>query len=360
MSETRWLQIRSAIGSWFWVIAIVLAVLVLVAGATTVQTYQYPGTTTEERVVSSWSTQGSFSHRAEVTRKNPVFAVNTTLTNRSIYYQSVAPVFNASYTFTYTGPPTGSATVDSVVVLQIRAVSEGEENRQVYWNLTTPVARKEVTGIQPGEPVTVRFSRNASAIENRTNAIAEQLGGSPGTIQARFVARTTIDGQVGSQTVRTTEQYALPMSFGENTYSFGDTGQFIQTYERVEQYTVTKTYGPVRKYVAPGVTGIALLGLLVLGWIRLQGSHELSPAEEDELSFRTQREEFEEWITTATLKESTDEDQSANVESLEDLIDLAIDTDERVIEDPSRDQYLVTHEGVTYRYTPPIPIDDVD
>lgn len=360
LSERRRLQIRRAVGRWFWVLAIVLVVLAIGTGWVAAATYASPGTTTEQHVVSSWSTRGSFEHETTVVRQNPVFAVGTTLKNRSMYYRSIAPTANGTYRFEYRAPD-GDVTVHSVVRRQIRSVGGNGDGgpAEVYWTITEPVAERRVENVSPGTPVSARFRQNISSLVNRTNAIAEGLGGSAGSIETRFVAVTTVDGEIAQRHVHTREQYVLPVSTDGGTYSFGDVGPHSKTYERTDQVEVPNTYGPVRRFVSPAVSLLAMLGLLGLWRVHTTAWHELDRTEAAELEFRTQRAEYDEWISTATLPDSIYARDWAPVESLEDLVDVAIDADERVIEDRQNGVYIVPRDTVTYRFTPPIDIDQL-
>ena len=120
---------------------------------------------------------------------------------------------------------------------------------------------------------------------------------------------------------------------------------------------MTKTYGPLRRIGAPVVSAFGVLGLVLLAGIRIRTRTELTPLEEAILRYETHREEFDEWITTAVLPASAYQGEWAEVDTLEDLVDLAIDTDERVVEDPENGVYVVRHERVTYRYTSPTRVD---
>jgi hypothetical protein len=64
------------------------------------------------------------------------------------------------------------------------------------------------------------------------------------------------------------------------------------------------------------------------------------------------RDEFDDWITAASPPQEAFEAPRVEVDSLDGLVDLAIDTNRRVIEDADRGEYLVLGDGVIYTYTP--------
>ena len=95
------LRLRALLNKQFTVIVAALIVLALVGGWTTYTVHATHSTTTEERSVSSWQTEGRFNHSTTVTENNPVYPVGTPLTNRSIYFAEIAPWFNGTYAFIY-------------------------------------------------------------------------------------------------------------------------------------------------------------------------------------------------------------------------------------------------------------------
>lgn len=354
MSNSQWLRTRAVVERWFWVLVVVLVVVAVGSGWLAASAYAFPANTTEEHVVSTWSTQGSFTHEATVRSENPVFETGITLEDRPVYYRSISPVADGTYTFTYESTASGTATVETDLALQIRSV--GENGEQVYWETTRPLESNRKTEVSPGTPVRTEFSLNTSAVEHRIEEIESSLGGTTGTLQVSVLAGYSVEGQIAGEQVQEQATYSIPLSLSGATYSFGDPGKLGRQYERTEQVQVPKSHGPVREIVAPFLAILSLVGLAFLGVIRYRGLHSLDERERRELTLRRHRSEYDEWISTATLPERVDSSDYARVESLEDLVDFAIDTDERVIEDLGQNQYIVRHEGVLYVYSPPVDI----
>ena len=358
MSDSQWLRARAVVERWFWVLVVVLAVVAVGSGWLAASAYAFPASTTEEHVVSTWSTQGSFTHQATVRSENPVFGVGTTLADRQVYYQSISPVADGIYTFTYESTGSGAATVETDLALQIRSV--GENGEQVYWETTRPLASKRVEEVAPGTPVRTEFSLNTSAVENRVQEIESSLGGSAGSIEVNILAQYSVDGQIAGEQVDEQATYSIPLSLSSGTYSFGDPGKLGQRYERTEQVQVPKSHGPIREIVAPALAMLSFIGLAFLGLVRYRSLLSLDERERKELALRRHRSEYDEWISTATLPERVYATDAASVDSLEDLVDLAIDTDERVIEDLNRNRYVVRHRDVLYVYAPPTDIQSIE
>jgi hypothetical protein len=366
MSDTadeRTLRFRALLGRWFWVLAVALVVLAVLTGWIAYSTHVTPGTHAEQRVETTWSTEASLSHEALVTGSNPVFPQGTTLQNRTVYYRSIAPTVNGTYTFGYGSSVDGSLAVETTVLLQLRSLGgdqggAGEADDQtVYWETSRELTNTSVTGVNPGERVLTTFRVNTTEVAQRLDEIEASLGGSTGTIQTRIVVVTAYRGSVAGTQVDERAIHHVPITIEGETYGFGDTGPWRQEREQIRQVQVPNEYGPLREIVAPVLSLLSLLGLLGLAVARHRGLNELTSTQRATLAFFRNRSSYDEWITRARLPDGAIEEQRAKVSTLEDLVDLAIDTDERVIEDPYKNAYIVQHEGVTYVYSPPVQIE---
>lgn len=99
-----------------------------------------------------------------------------------------------------------------------------------------------------------------------------------------------------------------------------------------------------------GVGGLA--GLTVA---RRRDELAVSQADRERLSATATREQFDDWITRARVPASARADPLVPVDSLDGLVDVAIDTDARVVEDRGRDEFVVLGDAVTYVYRPTDP-----
>lgn len=350
------LRVRGAIERWFAVLVVVAAILAVAGGFLTATAYTAADTTTEQRQVPTYATQATFDHQAEVRAPNPVFPTGAVLENRSVYFRAVAPVASGTHALTYETENSGSATLSSVAELQIRSVDA--ESGQVYWERTRTLDQATTDAAGPGDRVRTAVQLNVSQIRNRTEQIRDELGASVGQTEVTLVFRDRIAGQIAGQQVEREQVYTVPVSIDGGTYRFEGNGTWSSQYEETVVESVPVSQSPLRRFGGPALAGLGLLGLVGLGALRATGRHELAEAERAELTYRRHRTEYEDWITRASLPERAIPQQRATVPNLEDLVDLAIDTEERVIEDPDRGRYLVVRQKTAYVYTPPVPIDD--
>ncbi len=96
---------------------------------------------------------------------------------------------------------------------------------------------------------------------------------------------------------------------------------------------------------------IAAIG--VLSKRKVNGTLAPSEAELERLRVTGEREEFDEWVSAGTLPDEVRERSRVTVASLEDLVDVAIDCDRRVIEDETEEggtAYYVVDGDLLYVY----------
>lgn len=132
------------------------------------------------------------------------------------------------------------------------------------------------------------------------------------------------------------------------TYGFLEPSVETYSQQQTELETVPVTYGPVQSIVPIVLTMFSLIGLVALGVARFRQILELSAAEEAELEHTLVREEFDEWITPGTYPESLSEEPRVEISSLEGIVNVAIDSGRRVIEDGA--WYVLRTPELTYVY----------
>jgi hypothetical protein len=103
-------------------------------------------------------------------------------------------------------------------------------------------------------------------------------------------------------------------------------------------------------YGGPSVLTVGVVGLLTFIVARFRGWLSISENERSYHRFTTTREDLDKWISTADIP-SAGNREVARTATLEDLVDIAIDSGQRVLEDDN--QYATIVEGVMYIYTAP-------
>jgi hypothetical protein len=346
----RRLRLRRLLGSRRLLMAVVLlGVAFLVAGTSLVMTaYATPGTTAEQRVTETWSRSGTFGHSATVTEPNPAYDVGTVLRNRSTYLRPIAPEANVTYAVRYQASETGR--VETTVDLRlVRRATDGDGS--VLWEVSEPLATANRT-LEPGERVRVPVTLEVTSVVNRTRNLSQQLGGLSGA-ETLVVAETRLNGRVNGERVNRRFTHEIALSVGGDTYSLSGSQERSMSFPTRETVTRERQYG--RLYRAGGPLLLILGGASIAGMVLLRRGNrfELSQIERDWLAYREEYETYEEWIHTVSMPPGADSLPEAEAATLADLVDVAIDIEETVIEVPGGDRFHVVDDEYRYVYEPP-------
>jgi hypothetical protein len=355
MDGQEWVvRLRSVFDDYFTILVGALLVVALVGGYLTYTAYGQTHTEIRTEQTSSWESSASFGHSATVVRDTAVYTRGETLRDRGSYVRAVTPRLNGSFRYAYTATDSGNLSADASVSLVLRSATETDDgNTTEYWRLETPLGTQEAVSLSPGESVRIPFSTNVTAAALRLESVDEQLGGTPGEKELLVRTRLALSGTRNGQPVEDTSTYRLPVSFSGNVYQVQDPGPVTDSGSQTERRVVTVEPGLLRAYGGPILVVSALLGLggLLLG--RRGGYLSASGSERDWLAFRSDREEFDDWITVVDLPGIDRSRETVTVTSLEGLVDIAIDTEGRVLEDRDRERFFLFEEDRTYVYDPP-------
>jgi hypothetical protein len=310
-------------------------------------------TETKTQTVSSWQSVGEFTHRAQVTTATEPYAEGTVLDNRSIYFRTVSPILNGSFGYGYTASNGGNVTADVALSLVVRRVVRDEGgNTTVLWQQRRALNGTTAT-LAPGERVTVAFTTNVSRVAERAERVNEQFGAVPGETQIRVVARANLSGVRNGQPVRQTRTYRLPITVDQSVYRVTESGPVRRSDSRTRQVEVERGPEPIHGFGAPLLALVSLGAIGALVRLRTRDVLELSERERAWLTYRTHRAEFDDWITVGTVPGDALPDPRIEVDSLEGLVDVAIDCDRRVLEDATTGEFVVPGGDATYTYSPP-------
>lgn len=349
MDGFRWLRWRARLAEFFAVVVLLALLVLALGGGLTYLTFAEPGTVTETETVASWQTAPTYDHQAVVQRDSLVFSEGTVLSNRGLYFTQLSPVLEGRFSYGVSGAP-GEVDLDVTSTLLIRSVND---DGGVYWRVTEPLDEATVT-IGTDQRVETAFEVNVTTVRQRIQAIESDLGTSVGTTEVLVRSAVSASGTVADEAFSDADTYTLEIDPGSETYTVESDAEG-ESFSRTREVTREETYGPARQAAGPLLILLGLAGLVGLAVGRHRGVFELSPAERDRLEFYADREEFDEWITTGSVPESARGGVEVHVDDLEGLVDVAIDSEARVIEDAAGGAYYVLGDELVYTYTPPAP-----
>jgi len=346
-------RIRTVVEDNFFVILSIIVLIGLAGAYFTYATHVDPGTETTVVEEASWSSTGQYTHQATVTEDTAVFDRGTVLTDRSAYFERVAPILNGTFVYQYRTTGAGGdldTEIEHTVVLR----SVNEEGAE-FWRSERSLGSYEADNVEPGDRVEAPFEVNVTELGTRTTEIQEQLGGTLGTIEIRLQTQVSLSGQRIGESVTESNRYSLSIDRGDSVYRVANDDAQTDSDTRFREEQVIATYGPLRSVGAPALLVLSVLACLVLavGWYR--GVFVVDEQEREWLEHTSATEEFAEWISTGHVPAETFPDRRVSVDTLEGLVDLAVDSNRRVIEDTERSLYVVLVDGIAYTYAIPQP-----
>jgi len=338
-------RLRTVADTWFVFVVALLVATSLLGGFLAYSAYaEGPETDTEERTVEAWSTTAGFDHGGEVQRENAVFEVGEELSNEPVYFTRAAPELDGEFEHRYDG---GEGAVDVEITAErvVRSVGDDVE----HWATSEPLDAVEREGVEPGEPVAVEFTVDVPALENETERVEASLGQTPGTVETVVVVHVTLEGTIDGEPVTHGDRYELAIDPDGDAYTVEAPIAERHVEERTEEVEAAATasvFGP-----APGaalaVVSVAALSALVHS--RSRGNLAPAEAELERLRLDRERDAFDDWISSGAVPADVDGRTRVEIDSLEDLVDVAIDHDRRVIEGQDG-RYYVVEEGSLYVY----------
>ena len=352
MGDLRGLKLRRLVDQYVPVLAVVCVVCTLAGGALVYTTHVDPGTETEQVVVDEWETNGELSHSATVRNGTTVFPTGTTLTDRSTYYTQVAPILDIELRYGFVAAD-GELDVDGESELVIRSVDdEGNE----LWRTDEQLDSFDAT-LEPNEDLEATASIDVPETNDEVADIEEELGATIGTIEVSVEHSVTAESSVGGETDFHEQAYVVAIDPGESSYTVETESTGTETHQRTEPVVTERTYGTLRNVSGPLLVILGLVGLSGLVFGRYRNAFELTDVERKNLEFAERREDLDQWISRARSQQWENDDEQIHAETLDDLVDIAIDTDERVIEDLEKRRYYVLDGERRYVYGPDPEID---
>ena len=327
--------------------ALVLAVLIVVGVVGLWMGYTAflsPATVSEEQTVSTWSKTATFTHSAEVTRRNPVYPVGTTLRDRTAYFPLIAPELGGEHRFDYAASENASVDARTTVRLLTRS-TDGEET---YWQSSTLLGSNDATDLRPGDTLRTDYRFNLNESRRTIERIDETFGDSIGDPEVVVQATTRVTGTVNGRTVDRTFTSSITLTPEGDAFVVDDPGRDRESFEQTRRVQRTQEYPMLWKLSTPVLLIVGFGGAGLLAWLRRLDQLSLSHEERT----RVVRARYEEWISHADLPAALDYPESKTVElhSLTDLVDVAADSNNRVLYDASQGRYAILDDERCYVY----------
>jgi hypothetical protein len=276
----------------------------------------------------------TIEHRAEVTRSTPLYNATETVENQPVYFINATPTLqltavatlpddravNASHTLLFYRQVAFQGTTfweETEVINSEQAVVEDGELR-IEAELDIPSEMAQTSEI---DTAVADVGSVTTGIRLRTTYQTESAGGQP------------YEGELTTQSVLQTTGTA---------YWFGSDLAASQT---ESQMTEGRVETQPRNFTAIGALG--LLGIVLIAGGFGLASWSSRSADVQGLEEQVYRSRYDEWISEGDFPTDAGK-QYVYINSLEDLVDIAIDTGKRVIHDPELETYGVVDDDLVY------------
>ena len=328
-------------------------VFLLLGGYVAYTTHVDPGVETERSQLSSWSSTAELTHEAAVTGNTSAFPDGAVLQDRTSYLTEVMPVADVALEYTYRATEDGELDIESTQTVVTRSAEERQGTDVEYWRIEEPLATGSASDVGPGETVNFPFSLDILDRIAGINDVEQELGGTPGSTELLVRTELVISGVLNDETVTERYTYETRIAIEGNVYRFDGTGPYEEGAQQFTEREVEATYGPLRSAAGPALLVLGALGGVAVVAGRSTGGLAVSQTEREWLAYRATYREYEAWISTGHVADTALPSSRVTLDSLDGLVDVAIDSNRRVIHDRERGCHLVVVDETLYTYDPP-------
>ncbi|WP_255170670.1 DUF5305 domain-containing protein [Natrononativus amylolyticus] len=304
-------------------VLVVVGVLAVVAAGWVAAT---PETTTvPEEVGGEVSTEASTS---ALVVQDGLWAEGTELEDNAVYLLNDSPTLVVS-------PATAVGSDDADVTHEVRIRLEATRGGSVFWEETATVDR-HTAPVEDGV-ATSEIDVDVPAVLERKHDVERELGG-VGTVDASLEVLVEYD----------TGEYAGELAATSPLEATGDAYWLEDPLEDSNPHTET-----VHTEVTDG-PNVSLVALLLVVGVSAFGAAAVvygrSDVDPEQARQAVHKRRYAEWISNGTIPMWIG-DHQVELDSLEDVVDVAIDSGERVVHDRRRGLFAVVNDDVVYYFS---------
>ncbi|ELY41893.1 hypothetical protein C496_08861 [Natronorubrum tibetense GA33] len=294
-----------------------------------------PSTTTEtqygeERVSSDLQTS------AVVVQDGPLWNEGDRLENSEVYMLNASPELTLEAETELRNESDGTPINGGEVSHELEVRYEATRNDQSFWNESHTVIDGS-PALEDGV-ATSETTVDVESYRDRQQELESELTG-VGDVDMAFVLHVEYDTGTnqGTQRESTTFRVTDTAYWLEESVSASDTHTHrTGTLETTESQNLA------------AIAGLSLLGTLSLAAGAFVARR--SPIDEDAARRAVHERRYAEWISRGSIPMWIG-DYHVSLDTLEDVVDVAIDTNERVVHDTQRGLFAVVNDGVVYYYS---------
>ena len=356
------------------------AILIVIFGSTLAlsgyqmhQEYINPSFEEKNITASSYTQYGTYFYSTMVSEPNSLYLTGTVLDmNESVYYFTVSPI--PDFSFVYRIDASDSANITATPKISVIAMSKdnNHDNPKILWKREFPVTPTSsigpfiIKGNDGSTSLIYRFSFNPNTIKNAVQNTQYRLdhsltqGSTYYASDMEYEIKTLVsyNGIINREQVENTTSFVLPMTMTRSYYEFANSVSTNVTSYNNETISVQKpfTVGTIKYPLVSMLISI----IAIIGIIYCRVAYNLDPVHMAKLEKERMHAQFKEFISKGKLPENKSSLMALEIASLEELVNAAVDMNERVIYDSSANIHFAIHNGVLYYFTKIIPVNEAN
>lgn len=342
---------RTFLQKWSPAIILVLLLVALLGGWFTYSIHTGPDETiTEEEVVGTWTVESSFDHAATVRQDTRVFQAGDRFEQRPLYFTRPMPELDITHTLEHENSDGNEATATVELSFVLRSVDEMDDQEVVHWEERETLATEDAS-LASGERMTTDVDINVTEADEQITEIQQELGASPGVAEIVLVADVSLESNLAGESMSDQREELLFVTLDGATYRIETDDSGRTSSDVTEETTTVVEPSPIELYGPLVVLVAGVAGAVFVGFVRSRGAFTVSPSERRRYEYESIREDFDEWISEVELP-TTPPGTTYRVGDLSALVDIAIDSNRRVLQDDSR--FWVAVDDIVYVYEAPV------
>ena len=346
MLEILFLKLKNTLINNSRIFIVVLGVAIILSCSWIYETYTQDVYEEQEELISSYTQHGNYTYIALVTEKNPLYSKGTRLEmGKPMYFFAVSPTLDVSFAYKLNATDSTTIRVECETVVVATSKENSGESQKIIWEKEFPVKEMGYVNIGNKDVLIHKFSLNVSEIQSKVTEIQNQIKYSSGTT-IEIVTHVNYKGEINGEEINNTTDFALPLVINSVYYKMPEKLEFNENTDTYEKFQVKKE---------PSVSAIKLpLSLFLLSTILIGALIPCTKMTEidPELIKKLKKEEkylpFKKFISKGKVPDNWNSLMQVEIYSLQDLVDTAVDMNERVVNDIESGEYFIIHDNVLY------------
>jgi len=328
----------------YWIISLII--LIIAFALTSIYTYQRlntPQYIIQTQSIDLGKIECSFKHEALVKNPNPLWPQGTILSNQSLYFLKVSPELRGIFYLKISTPYSTDITID----IKLKKILSCEERGSSYWS------KEEILWTETIEEVKEfikEFSINLTEIKNLIREMRESLDFYRGETKLQILATISYQGKIQNKEIKGEKQCLLLIELQDSYYKVS----VVPFEEKIKDEKIQRIQIslPIReKIISLTLPGILLASIISLVVVKLRYKP-LAREEIEKLKREREYQKFKDEISLGEYPGDSPFKVKIKVNSLRDLIAIAVDGYKRVIYDEEKKIYFVVDGEILYYYTP--------